>query len=299
MHLCSDVDCGNYSPVRGLQARLAYVTISSRRRTYWALFAVACACLVAALVLAIVLPGNARAQGLLARAGAYSVYRPLGIQVSSLGMACAAALLGTLAAAGALGTVLVMFRTTVSAEIYFFAVWAATFALESLRPFGVVLALGGASLNIQLLAAKAGLWAHYTGAMSLFVAGLYAAGLRSDRHAGMTAFVAGIALSLVTLIPMNTGIWLPNLSMQSGYAFLNGWLYAVIVALTMVNFLVATRTRSDRAFAWSALGMAACMAGARMLAARPDPVALPLGFAIMSGGAALFVLKMHRFYLWQ
>lgn len=275
------------------------MTISARRRTYWVFFSVSSACLVLALVLAFSVPGDAAARDLLARAGAYSVRPVLGVQVSSLALACAEAVLAAAFAAGALAAILARFRTTVSAEVFFFALWAVSFAVESLRPLLPKLAVSGAPLDAQLLAAKALLWAHYSGSLSLLAAGLYAAGLRNERHLGVAALAAGAALGLVSMIPVNTGVWLPNLALQAGYAALNRGYRLAIAAMTVGSFIVAARVRSDRAFVWGALALLLCLTGSWMLEAMPGAAFLLPALACMGAGAGLFIVKMHKYYLWQ
>lgn len=275
------------------------MTIAARRRSYWVLFSVSLASLALALFLLSTVPGDADARDMLAGAGAYSVRSLLGLQVSSIALACAEAALAAAFAAGALAVILSRFRTTVSAEVFFFGAWAMSFAVESLRPLLLRMAVSGAPVETQLLAAKALLWAHYAGSLDLFAAGLYAAGLRNERHLGVAALLSAAALGLVSLIPVNTGVWLPSLAMQAGYGSLHLGFRMTIAVLTVGNFLVAARVRSDRAFVWGALALAMCMAGAWTMEAPLGPLWVPVSLALFGFGAWLFIVKMHKYYLWQ
>jgi len=275
------------------------VTIAARRRTYWVLFAFSCVCSVAAVALTIVLPRDVRAQDLLASTGVYEVHSVAGISISSLFLVCLATAFGALFSIGALGTVLASFRKTVSPEIYFFAVWVASIAFETLRPLGLFLAVHGATLGTQLIVAKVQLWARYAGLLALFVSGLHAAGMRNDKPLTELLLVLGIAVGLASLMPMNSGVWDANLSMKPGYFFLNEGFYIGVSILTVVNYFVAVRMRSDKSFLWAALGIGACLSGSRILFASMVPLTPLLALAFLAAGSALFIWKMHSYYLWQ
>jgi hypothetical protein len=275
------------------------VTSAARRRIYWVLFVISSLCFVASVPLLVLASSNIRAADVLQQSGVWKLYRFAGLRLSPSLLAPFAVVLASAIAAGTLGMILLTFRKTVSPEIFFFSFWAAMLSLEVLRPIGFLLVLGGTPLSTQVLLAKLLLGVRYLGSLSVFISGLYAAGLRNEKPVYALALILAVSIALAMLMPVNTGLYSPNLALRTGYAFLNEGFYAVITLITVVNYLVAARTRSEKSYRLIAFGALAFLTGSRVLASSVAPLPILLAFVAIAGGASLYVWKLHSYYLWQ
>ena len=278
---------------------LKAVTITARRRIYWVLFAFACLGLAASAFLALpVFTGKADTSFLQASGGLPQVAF-LGASLPSPSLAAAGVLLSALFSALCLGYVLYSFRKTVSSEIFFFAFWVLSLAIESGRLAVFSLASGGAPTRLVLAATRLVLAGRFCGVLSIFAAGLYAAGFRNEKLGSVLLFVVVIGGTLAWAVPLNTGVYEATLLVRPGYAKLLELLALLAGLATAANFVYAVNSTGERSYRAVALGAAALLLGQRLLVTQVAPLALALGFALLLAGAWLFVSRLHAYYLWQ
>ena len=120
------------------------MTIAARRRTYWALFLSACACLGVFFLLYSQFSGVEKNPAFLAKSGALGTFRLGRMAIPSQLLAACGTGLCALYATLALGYILYSFRKTGSTEIYFFAFWVLSVGLEVIRLGVFGIAQGGA-----------------------------------------------------------------------------------------------------------------------------------------------------------
>ncbi len=275
------------------------MTITARRRIYWGLFLAACASLAAFVPLYLQLSRGEKEPAFLAKAGALGIFRLGSLHLSSHYLAAAGIGLCALYSALVLGFILYSFRKTVSAEIYFFAFWVLSVGLETLRLVVFDLAAGSGSGYWQMAATKALLFARYTGYLSLFASGLYAAGFRSEKLGTVAAVVLAISLALSAAMPINTGSFAATLELRAGYVELNSILVLIVAIVTVADYLYAAHSTGERSYRLIALGAAVFLVGHRLLTSQWNPFYMVAGFALLVTGSWLYVSRLHAYYLWQ
>lgn len=275
------------------------MTITARRRIYWGLFLAACACLAAFVPLYLQLSRGEREPSFLAKAGALATFHLGSLHLSSHYLAAGGIGLCSLYSALVLGFILYSFRKTVSAEIYFFAFWVLSVGLETLRLVVFDLAAGGGSVYWQIAATKALLFARYTGYLSLFASGLYAAGFRSEKLGTVAAVVLAISFGLSAAMPINTGSFAATLELRAGYIELNSILVLIVAIVTVADYLYAAHSTGEGSYRLVALGAAVFLVGHRLLTSQWNPFYMVAGFALLVAGSWLYVSRLHAYYLWQ
>jgi len=278
---------------------LISVTLKTRRRTYWILFGISLALFLVGAVFSILLATRKSVPIFLIERGIYVVHPFLKLRLTSLTLSIVDALALSFFAAAAGALILRSFRKTVSAEIFFFALWLATLSFESLRLVHLFLAVRGASDLALALVDKFYLCARILGYVVIFVSGLYASGMRNERHFSILAICAGITIALVSSLPINTGIWERTLMFKVGYGRLIEGFTMAIIAITIIDYLIAARVRGDKSYYLTSLGIAAVMWGAHFASLDRSPLLSIVSLAAMSGGCVLYIWKLHTFYLWQ
>ena len=275
------------------------VTIVTRRRIYWLLFLSACLCLIAFFPLYFRLSLAGGSPSFLAKAGSLGTFRLGSIPLPSHYLAAAGIGLCALYSALCLGYILYSFRKTVSAEIFFYSFWVLSVGLEVLRLGVFSLAAGSGSIYWQIAATKALLFVRYTGYLSLFASGLYAAGFRNEKLGTVGAVIMAISLGLAVAMPINTGSYAPTLELRAGYVELNAGLALVVALVTVVDFLYAAHSTGEGSYRMVALGAAVFLVGHELLISQWNPIAMIAGFVLLAAGSWLFVARLHAYYLWQ
>lgn len=202
-------------------------------------------------------------------------------------------------AALGLGYILYSFRKTVSAEIYFYAFWVLSVGLEVLRLVLFGLAAGDGSGYWQIVAAKALVFTRYSGCLSLFMSGLYAAGFHNEKLGTVSAVILSLSLALAAIMPIDTGSFAPTLELRPGYASLSGVFASIVALVTVANYLYAARSTGESSYKLVALGAALFLVGYRLLVTQWNPLAMIAGFALLVAGSWLYVSRLHVYYLWQ
>ncbi len=275
------------------------VTQHTRRRTYWVLFGISATMLLFGVVLAILLLGNRKVPIFLIERGIYKIHAINGLRIPSLAVSIVDVLVLSLFSVIVHAFILFNFRTTVSAEIFFFTFWLAACSMEPLRLLHLGAGFWGGSDSLLVALSKIYMGAKFFGFCSIFISGLYAAGMRSEKQFMVVAISFAISVALASILPVNTGIWAWNLMFRVGYSrLIQGFGYAII-AITLADYLIAVRLRGDRSYYAIALGMAAVMAGTQLTSRDSSPLITAISMLAMGAGSFVYIRKLHSFYLWQ
>ncbi|MFZ3110837.1 MAG: hypothetical protein WA234_09165 [Rectinemataceae bacterium] len=278
---------------------LSNVTLQTRRRTYWIFFGISSAMLLTGLVFTILLATRRNLVIFLIEHDIYEVHSFLKLRIPSYILSMADVLVLCLFAVVVGALILRTFKKTVSAEIFFFAFWLATLSFESLRLVHLFLALGGGSDSVLAALDKLYIGTRFLGYIAIFISGLYAAGMRNDRQFSIMSVSVGISIALVSILPVNTGIWAGNLMFKVGYSVLIEGFSLAIILITIANYLIAVRVRGDRAYYFIALGIAAIAVGTQYVSRDGSPMLSLVSILAMAAGSFLYIYKIHSFYLWQ
>jgi hypothetical protein len=275
------------------------VTLKTRRRTYWALFGISLSQFLLGLTCLSVLLASRNPAVFLIEHGIYKVYKVFGFRLPSQMLSAFDSICLAAFAVVASGSILRSFRKTVSAEIFCFSFWLATLSFEPLRVLHFVLALNGETDSLLGAFDKLYLGIKIFGYICLFISGLYAAGMRSERQFSIVLVAAAASGFLAMALPINTGIWTGNLMFKAGYGSLITGFTTVVILITIVDYLIAVRARGDRAFYYIAAGMAAVSVGAFFLCRDVSPAMSVASLLALAGGGILSINRLHSFYLWQ
>lgn len=275
------------------------MTLQSRRRTYWLLFALSAVLLAAAVATSVLALLDKGAPIFLIEHDAYRVHGFLGARVPSIYLSIADALACCVFSAAACASVLYTFRMTISPEIYFFSFWAVSLSFEALRPASLLIALLGVPEGYLALLDKIYVGTRLFGLAAIFLSGLYAAGMRTEKHFSMLAAGAGMSVALAAMLPVNSGIWGMNLMFRIGYFDMFQGFSIAVFAITAADYCIGAKVHGDPSYYWSALGIAALMAGAQLLKGDISPLFSLLAVPSMGLGCFIFIRKMHAFYLWR
>lgn len=231
--------------------------------------------------------------------GIYRMHDFLGLRISSLTLSVIDALAFSLFAVMAGGYILLAFRKTVSAEVFYFAFWLTAHSVESVHLLHLLLAIGGMQESGLAAFDKLYAGARFLGYMTIFISGLHAAGMRNERYFSVVFACLAIAVGFSSALPVNTGIWDWNLMFRSGYAPLIRGFAAVAMVMTVANYLIAVRIKGDRSYILIAFAIAAITAGAQFAGSDTSPLVSLVSLAAMSSGCAIYIDKLHAYYLWQ
>ncbi len=278
---------------------LASMTISARRKTYWSLFLVSSVLFAAYCLLSLGIIKKPVMPDFLLRSDAYGLFRIGAGAIPSYTLAAIGAGLPALVSVLTLSFILASFRKTVSAEIFFFSFWIASLSFEILRLAVYVMAARGYPDSLQLALTKVLFGARYAGSLSVFMSGVYAAGLRNEKHGANILIILAASIGLAVIMPLNTGTYLHTLELKPGYRSLNEWFFYLLGLMSVLNYLGAVHVRGEKTFGLIALACAASIAGARLLSASWNPWLLGAGFILACAGSWLFVSRLHEYYLWQ
>ncbi|HWP67647.1 MAG TPA: hypothetical protein VN437_00010 [Rectinemataceae bacterium] len=275
------------------------MTLQTRRRTYWALFGISLAMFLLGASLAILLGTRNDVPIFLIEHDIYKVHQIFGLRIPSHILSIFDVVSLSLFAVVVLAFILLSFRKTVSAEIFYFSFWLCTLSLESLRFLHLFLALSGKADSALAIVNKLYMGGHFLGYMAIFISGLYAAGMRNERHFAIMAVCAAISVALASILPVNTGIWEQSLMFSVGYGrLIEGFSFSIIL-ITIANYLIAVRVRGDKAYYYIALGIAAIAAGSHFVSQDSSPTLSLASMLTMSLGSVIYIYKLHYFYLWQ
>jgi hypothetical protein len=191
-----------------------------------------------------------------------------------------------------------LFEKTQAPEMPFIAFFCFSFCLEGfqiLLPLGLRFNLPGIFLTmayrVQLLGRCFGLY-------SLFIAGVLAAGLQVKHYLMLIIVCLATALMVALGIPVDSNAWDTSLDMINGYQGIVHLSDMAVIIITVLSFLVASRTRDSREYRWTALGAVMVFVGRECLI-RADTWLLPLpGFVLLLCGAWFMGSSIHKIYLW-
>jgi hypothetical protein len=229
----------------------------------------------------------------------YKMYRVFGLLLPSYLLSTIDCLVLSVFALIMVRAVLLSFKKTVSSEIFYFSFWLAALSFEPLRILHLFLAMNGQTDTLLGAVDKLYMSIRIFGYICLFISGLYAAGMRSERQLSVVAAAAVTSGLLTFALPVNSGIWAWNLMFKAGYGGLNDGFTMVIILITVANYLIAVRVRGDKAFYFIAAGMAGVSIGAFFMSRDSSPLTSLSALVAMGLGGRVYVHRLHSFYLWQ
>ncbi|MCE5256449.1 MAG: hypothetical protein LLF89_06335 [Spirochaetaceae bacterium] len=275
------------------------MTLQTRRRTYWSIFILSLAMLLVAIVFAVALLGRKDMPIFLIEHGIYKMYSFAGLRIPSLTLSVVDVLFSCLFAVVMSASILHTFQKTVSPEIYFFIFWLGSLSFEAIRLVNALSAVSGGSDSLFSFLDRIYVSARLFGVLAIFISGLYAAGLRNEKHFSMIAIAALVSVALTMMMPINTGVWDMTLMFRIGYGSLFRGVVVLVFIVTAFCYIVAKTTRGDVAYYFAAAGACAIMGGAYCLGSDISPLYSIISILTMTAGGGVYIHRLHSYYLWQ
>lgn len=215
-----------------------------------------------------------------------------GVQIVALVGACVTVVLGFLFS----GVYARLFRRSPSIPVFFLTLFFLSITLDITKLAQLVVVVGSPQ-NFSLLVGRATIFGHIVGVMALFVAGLYAGGIRMQRH-GTVVFVGVlIALSLSWLIPVDTSYLPDHLVYPAGVKASFQSALVVFQLLAVLNFTQAAIVNQNPRMVVTAVAVALLAAGREILFFSVDPIWIVVGGSAVVIGGVVFTGQYYRDFL--
>ncbi len=189
-----------------------------------------------------------------------------------------------------------LFRRTPSLSV-FFVTWFFLMMIMDVFKLGMVFLPVAPWPQLSSEFSRTVTFGHVTGVMALFGAGLYAGGLRMQRH-GTAILVGGIiAVALSWSIPIDTSALPDHLVYRAGIrSSLQATLF-LLLAVAVVNYVQASINNANPRQLISAGAIAALAVGRELLFYRIEPVWLGVGALLVVTGGIVFAGHNYRDFL--
>ena len=188
---------------------------------------------------------------------------------------------------------------TASAELFFFTVWAFCLGFEALRIVSLGLMIRNASMGPIVFITRLVMFGRYFGLLSLFMGSILAVGFRQERMSAVLSTAFLLALFFASVQPVNSGVLAPDFLIDRGFGFLMSLFDSALIAMTLVNYLVAWRMNRDTAFLASGAGLALCVLAYLLLRSNHSPWFILPAIVFLATGAWLHIKSMNGYYLWR
>lgn len=203
-----------------------------------------------------------------------------------------------LLAVASLVYVLYSFEKTQAPDIFYFAIFAFSLAVEPLRIALPLAEARGLPLLFSAGVDRTILFGRIFGLAALFISSVHADGLALSKYGASVAIIAIAALTVATGIPMDGSSFDSSLSPWPGYRSAVELLELALALATVLTFVIAAYTRSVGEYLVAAGGIILILIGRDLLVRGDTWLGLGMGIAGYGAGTWLFVSRVHRYYLW-
>jgi hypothetical protein len=188
---------------------------------------------------------------------------------------------------------------TASAELFFFAVWACCLGFEALRLLSLGLMIHNASVGSMVFLTRLVLFSRYFGLLNLFMGSILAVGFKQERMSAVLSAAFLLALFFASVQPVNSGVPAPDFLIDRGFGFLMSLFDSALIAMTLVNYVVAWRMNRDSAFLASGAGLALCVLASLLLRSNYSIWFMLPAAGFLFAGSWLHIKSMNGYYLWR
>ena len=190
------------------------------------------------------------------------------------------------------------FEKTLSPEILYVVLFAASFSIEALR---LILPLSRVydipSLNM-LMVSRIILFCRYFGIFSLFTASVYAVGFEAQKQLNVLIVITVVTLIITLGVPIDNDAWDSGMNMITGYVPMFRLIEIGTFFITTMSFFIAAWLRGSREFAFIGTGSVLVFLGRHILLHADAWAALPAGLLFLAAGTWLICTRLHKIYLW-
>lgn len=189
-----------------------------------------------------------------------------------------------------------LFRRTPSLSV-FFVTWFFLLMSFDVSKIGQILLPVSPWPHFASMVARVSIFGHIIGVVALFGAGLYAGGVRMQRHGTAMFVVAMIALALSASIPIDTSSLPHHLVYEAGMRSSLQATLVLLLAVSVINYVQAAVGKQDYRQFMAALAVALMAAGREILFYFIEPLWLVFGAAALAAGGILFAAQNYRDFL--
>jgi hypothetical protein len=190
------------------------------------------------------------------------------------------------------------FEKTQAPEILFIALFVLSLSFESARLMTPLQKSWIIPSVYPLMAGRALLFGRFFGIFSLFVAGLYAAGLEIQKQLNIILVAAFISLVMSLEIPIDILTWDSSFSMVSSYFSLFRMVETTVLLITMASFLISAWSKGTPEYLGVGAGVLLMFMGRAFLLSADTWISPAPGFLFLLAGTWLICDKLHKVYLW-
>jgi hypothetical protein len=198
----------------------------------------------------------------------------------------------------ALSFVFFLFEKTHAPEILFIGLFALSFVFETLRILVPLQRLYSFSYSFLFAGSRLLYFGRIFGALSLFVASLFAVGIDIQKQGQVVTAMLFIVLLVVLRIPFSGHSWDTSLAMISGYSSMFHLTEIILMGITILSFLVAAYTREIKEYLFVSLGVLLISLGRGLLLAADTWIIPAVGLPLLVMGTLLITRRLHSIYLW-
>ncbi len=190
------------------------------------------------------------------------------------------------------------FRNTPNPEVTFYVLGMQALAFHALRPTILALVNKGTVWTITATLTRFIHFGNMLFVLSLFVSGLFAAGLALQRRTILLTTSFFIAFILSALIPIDISQFSQRMLFRSGLdtGILIG--SVIISLLAVVNFIMASIQQEEKKHLTLGAGVLLSLTGGFFIFYLPFTYASPVGILLIIIGSYLFGSRTHQIYLW-
>lgn len=190
------------------------------------------------------------------------------------------------------------FRKITAPEIFFFAVFVLSVALDQLKVAQLWLVIANQPQEIGVVVTRTVLFGHIMGIFSLFASSLYVAGVEYQKTGTILGIAALVAFTLAYTIPVDSLVLLPNLLYRTGDERGLQIVSVILYLLVAVNYVYAMITNGAGETGVLLAAMVLVIVGRELLYYLASPLAVILGGVFLSAGTLVFGTRSHAMYLW-
>jgi len=190
------------------------------------------------------------------------------------------------------------FEKTQSPEILFIGFFVISLTFEFARLIIPLKAVFPLPAFFSIAASRALFFGRYFGLFSLFASGVYAAGMDAQKQQSFLLMLILAAMVIAINVPMDTFVWDSTFMVWTGYRFMFSVVEAVVLALTIANFLVSAFTRGSKSYVLIGIGVFLAFAGRSILINSDTIITVLPGLIILSAGTWCICARLHLEYLW-
>ncbi|MBN2049376.1 MAG: hypothetical protein JW760_02945 [Spirochaetales bacterium] len=191
------------------------------------------------------------------------------------------------------------FRKTLSAEITLFIVFLVLTSLDILKPGGLVIRFYQGPLSWSITLTRIVYLFRFSGIFCFMSAGLFAAGLPSQRLSITLGICFFLAFLFSLILPIDSSIREDNFILRVGLhsEIQTGMIILEIIAV--VNYIIALGKTGEKALLLTTLGAALTISGREILFFQQGLLIAIPAFIFFCVGILLYAKKIHQIYLWK